>query len=192
MYNPVRSLRRCLIETWLNKQTVYNGRIFTVQSGQAAVSNGSVAQRDMVAHDGGVAVVPLLGNTVLLVRQFRIVVGQSLLELPAGRREGDEDPARRAALELEEETGYRAGELSLLSTYYSSAGFTNERMHIYLAVDLTPVPPRPEPDEEIEIVPVLLSEARRMLDAGEFEDAKTIVGLRELLARPALWREGGA
>jgi ADP-ribose pyrophosphatase len=191
-YNTLRRLRRCLIEIWLNKQTVYNGRIFSVQSGQAALSNGGVAQRDMVTHDGGVAVVPLLGSSVLLIRQFRIVVGQMMLELPAGRREGDEDPVRRAALELEEEIGYRAGELSLLSTYYSSAGFTNERMHIYLAADLTPVPPRPEPDEEIEVVPLSLSEVGRMLDAGAFEDAKTIIGLRELLARPTLWGKGGA
>ena len=146
----------------------------------------------MVVHDGGVAVVPLLGNTVLLIRQFRIVVGRALLELPAGRREGEEDPAHRAALELEEEIGYRPGGLTLLSEYYSSAGFTNERMHIYLGVDLTPVPRRPEPDEEIEIVPVPLSEVRRMLDAGEFEDAKTIIGLRELLARPAFWSGDGA
>jgi len=179
--------RRCIIETWLNKEIVYNGRIFTVEAGQAALTDGRVVRRERVCNDGGVAVVPLRGDSVLLIRQFRIAVGQLLLELPAGRREGDEDPARRAALELEEEVGCRAGKLDLLCTYYSSAGFANEQMHIYLATGLTAVPPRPEADEEIEVVPLRLEQVQAMLDAGQFADAKTIIGLRELLARPALW-----
>lgn len=170
------------METWIKREVVYHGRIFTVEAGQAALDDGTQVPREMVRHDGGVAVVPLLGDDVLLVRQFRIVVEQSLLELPAGRREGDEDPALRAALELEEEVGYNAGALRLLARYYSSAGFTDEQMHIYLATELTAVPRRPEFDERIEVVPVPLADLPRLLDENAFADAKTIIGLRALLA----------
>lgn len=169
------------MEHWTQQRTVYSGAIFDVVSGRAALDTGEEVMRDVVVHDGGVAVVPLLGASVVLIRQFRIAVGEALLELPAGRREGTEDPAFRAARELEEEIGYRAGRMALLTTYFSSAGFTNERMHIFVARDLTPVARRPEFDERIETVIVPLAELPGLIAAGAIRDAKTLIGLLMLL-----------
>jgi len=180
-----------IMEKWITREFVFKGRIFDVMAGDALLDNGRTARREVVTHDGGIAVVPLIGEKVLLIRQYRIAVDQLLLELPAGRREGQEPPEKRAALELEEETGYRAGRLQLLTTYFSSAGFTNERMHIFLATDLEEVEQRLEPDERIEIVPLDIVEIPAMLDAGDIVDAKTIIGLRELLSRPDLWKQAG-
>lgn len=179
------------MEQWITRKKVFAGRIFDVQAGEAMLDDGRIAQREIVTHDGGVAVVPLLGDQVLLVRQYRIAVDDYLLELPAGRREGLEPPDHRAAAELREETGYTAGALHLLASYFSSAGFTNERMFIYLATDLTYVGQALEPDEEIALQPLPLADIPRLLADGQILDAKTIIGLRELLSRPELWPEAG-
>jgi ADP-ribose pyrophosphatase len=166
-----------ILEHWTEQTTVYSGAIFDVVAGKAALDTGEQVPRDVVVHDGGVAVVPLLGESVMLIRQFRIAVGEALLELPAGRREGREDPAFRAGQELEEEIGYRAGRMDLLTTYFSSAGFTNERMHIFVARDLVPVERRLEFDERIELVTVPLTELPALIASGSIKDAKTLIGL---------------
>jgi len=119
---------------------------------------------------------------VILVRQFRIAVGHEVLEIPAGRLEGDEDPEHRGRRELEEEIGYRARRMVLVASCYCSPGFTNERDYIYLAFDLTKTEQNLEFDERIELVRVPLDEIEPRLGRLEFDDAKTIVGLRELQA----------
>ncbi len=171
------------MERWLEKRPFFEGRIFQVVAGTAVLDDGLIVSREMVVHGGGVAIVPVLGAEVVLIRQFRIAVGKYLLELPAGRLEGDELPEKRAQQELKEEVGYEAGRLVTAVSYYTSAGFTNERMHIFLAFDLKPVPQQPEFDEQIEIVRLPLAQIPAMLATHAFEDAKTIIGLRELLAR---------
>jgi ADP-ribose pyrophosphatase len=179
------------MEQWINRQKIFEGRIFDVEGGDAMLEDGRIVRREVVTHDGGVGIVPVLGDKVLLIRQFRIAVDEFILEIPAGRREGREPPDHRAALELEEEIGYRAKNFQLLASYYSSAGFTNERMFIYLATDLQKVGQALEADEQIEIVPVPITEVTRMLAEGRIIDAKTIIGLREFLARPELLQEVG-
>ena len=104
------------MEKWLKSEMVFEGRIFDVEAGTAVQKDGRVVQREVVRHEGGVAVVPVLGDKVLLVRQFRIAVDDYLLEIPAGKREGAEPPDYRAGLELQEETGYRPGRLQLLAS----------------------------------------------------------------------------
>ena len=170
------------METWVTQQTVHEGPIFAVRQGQVRLDDGQLAPREMVVHGGGVAIVPVLGEAVILIRQFRIAVGKELLELPAGRLEGDEAPAWRAQRELEEEIGYRAGRWQLAASYFSSAGFTNERMWIFLAYGLTATAVSPEFDERIQPVRIPIADLPRMLANGEIEDAKTLIGLRELLA----------
>ena len=168
---------------WIAKKTVYEGNILTVKSGRVRTGNGETVPFDIVEHAGGVAVVPLLGDSVLLVRQPRIVVGQDLLEIPAGKREGaDDDLEARAQMELEEETGYRAGRLVRAADFFVSPGFSTERIVVYLGFDLTHVGAHPEPTEEIDLVRLPLAEVRRMLAEGHFRDSKTIIGLYALLA----------
>lgn len=168
---------------WIEKKTVYEGSILTVKSGRVQMPDGASVAFDIVEHHGGVAVVPLLGDAVLLVRQPRMVVEHDLLEIPAGKREAvDDDPEARARAELEEETGYRAGRMVPVADFFVSPGYTTERIVVYLAFDLEHVGAHPEATEEIELVRLPLDEARRMLDAGQFRDGKTLIGLRELLA----------
>jgi ADP-ribose pyrophosphatase len=134
--------------------------------------------RESVQHPGAVAILPLLaGDRVCLIRNERIAVGRTLIEVPAGTLEPNEDPAANAARELIEETGYRAGTIRKLCEFMMSPGILNERTHLYLATDLTPGPTAREAGEEIENLEVTWDEALAMVDSGAIEDAKTIVAL---------------
>lgn len=178
---------------WLEKKTVYEGNILTVKSGRVRMDNGEAVAFDIVEHAGGVAVVPLLtpppgddaheGPSVLLVQQPRVVVEEELLEIPAGKREKDDnDIVARAQAELEEETGYRAGRLVPVADFFVSPGFSTERIVVFLGFDLTYVGARPEATEEIAVVRLSLPEVTRLLNEGRFRDSKTIIGLYALLA----------
>ena len=170
------------METWVRREQRYEGKIISLWVGKARLDDGAVVDREMVSHPGGVAIIPVLDDSVILIRQFRIAVGREILELPAGRLEEGEDPESSARRELEEEIGYRAGQMVPAASYYSSAGFTDERMHLFLAFQLQRTEERPEPDERIQQVRLPIAEIERMLAGAEFEDSKTIIGLRELLA----------
>ena len=168
---------------WLEKETRYEGAILTVSQGRVRTGDGQTADFDIVEHHGGVAVVPLMDDRVILVRQPRPVVGESLLEIPAGKLEGPtDDIVTRAQEELSEETGYRAGRLLRVAEFYVSPGYSTERIYVFLGLDLVASGANPEATEEIERVEMSLASVRRMLDKGAFHDSKTIIGLRELLA----------
>jgi ADP-ribose pyrophosphatase len=169
------------VETWINSEEKYKGKILSLYVGDVRLENGGTAYREVVWHNGGVAIVPVIDDTVILVRQYRIAIGRDILELPAGKLEPGETPEACAHRELAEEIGYQSAEMKFATAYYSSVGYTNERMHIYLAFQLSKVPRHLDPDESIQIVPIPLAEVAPRLANKEFEDAKTIVGLRELL-----------
>jgi len=125
-----------------------------------------------------VAIVPLLADgSVCLIRNFRVSVQQTLIELPAGTLEPSETPEQTARRELQEETGYRARRIYPLRAFYLSPGILDERMHVFVAEDLEAVGTAREPGEQIENLIVPWSEALRMVHAGEIQDAKTIAGL---------------
>lgn len=170
------------METWRESRLAFEGPIFRVRTGTVELDDGRTARRDVVEHNGGVAVVAVRGESVLLIRQFRIAVGRTIVEIPAGKIEPGDDPASRAALELEEETGYRAGRLVPAADYFSTAGFVSERMWIYFAFDLEHIGQRLEHDERVEVIEMPLAEAFAALDRRDFHDSKTIIGLRELQA----------
>ncbi|MFO7663020.1 MAG: NUDIX hydrolase [Chloroflexota bacterium] len=116
-----------------------------------------------------------------MVRQFRPVIGQWLLEFPAGLLEKDgENPQSRAAAELAEEVGYRAGQWEQVATFYTSPGYSDERLIVFLARDLEYIGANPEESEDIEVVRLPLNEMRKMLAEGQLQDAKTIIGLQLL------------
>ena len=168
---------------WIAEEVVHRGTIITVKKATRLGADGRIHDFDIVEHHGGVGVVPLLGDRVVLVRQPRPVVGQALLEIPAGKLEGpDDDVEARAQAELGEEVGYRAGRLIPAAEFFVSPGYCTERIHVFLGLDLEPVEAHPEASEEIERVELSLDEIRRMLGAGQFHDGKTIIGLRFLLA----------
>jgi len=155
---------------------VHSGRIFSVEVVRRTDADGNVLVRDVVRHCGAVAIVPVLDDEhVVMIRNFRIAVDERLWEFPAGGLEPDEDPTRAAARELEEETGYRAGRLDPLGLMYTSPGFADERMHMYVAHDLEPVGQRLEPGEDIEVHTVRVDDLHRMIDDNSIRDGKTIV-----------------
>jgi ADP-ribose pyrophosphatase len=170
------------MERWIAKQELHKGKIFSLWGGRVSLDNGDTAVREYVQHQGGVAIVPVVDHSVILIRQFRIAIERDLIELPAGRLEPGEEPIACARRELEEEIGYRPNELIPLASYFSSVGFTDERMHIFLALEPEKTTLRLEADERIREVIMPIEVIQEKLDAQVFEDAKTIVGLREFLA----------
>lgn len=139
---------------------------------------GNVKTREIVRHPGACVIVPLLADgRVCLIRNWRIAVNQTLIELPAGTLEPPEPPEQTAARELIEETGYRPAKLEFLHAFYLSPGILDEKMHLYLATGLTPGPAAREEGEEIENWLVPLEEAVELVFSGKIQDAKSIVGL---------------
>jgi ADP-ribose pyrophosphatase len=151
---------------------------FTVVRRKFLDSEGRAHVRESVQHPGAVVILPLLEDgRVCLIRNYRSAIDQTLIELPAGTLEPNEDPIYTAARELEEETGYRAGAVEPLCQFFMSPGILNERMHAYLAKDLTPGPARLEPGEQIEPWLVPWTEALAMAQDGRIQDAKTLLVL---------------
>nr|MBA2734463.1 NUDIX hydrolase [Acidobacteriota bacterium] len=139
----------------------------------------------VVHHPGGAGVVAVFDDgTIPLVRQYRHPTMRYVLELPAGRLDPPERPEECAARELEEEIGVRAGCLEKLAEFFSTPGFCEEKLWVYLATDLTETTQNLEADEMLEIVRVPFSRAFEMIADGEIEDAKTIIGL--MMAAPRL------
>jgi ADP-ribose pyrophosphatase len=173
-----------MAEIWSkdNNDIVYKGRVFSLRVGEAYLDNGKPVQREVIEHPGGVAVVPVLDDrSVILIRQFRISIGREILELPGGRLEADESPEDRARRELEEEIGYQAGLMVPVTSFYSAVGFSNLKVHVFLALDLRKVKPNPEWDENVQLQVLPITEVRRRLFSGGFEEVQTIVGLFGLL-----------
>jgi ADP-ribose pyrophosphatase len=150
------------------------------------MADGRAAVREVVEHSPVVAIVPIDGEgNVVLVRQYRLPAEQALLEIPAGGVDPGESPEGAAQRELREETGYRAGTLDPIGGFFVSPGYATEYIHLFLARDLNEDALRGDADEEIEIVRMPLEEAVRLVDMGEIQDGKTIIGLL-LAARTTL------
>jgi ADP-ribose pyrophosphatase len=151
---------------------------FRVVEVSRRAADGSSRTRAVIRHPGAVTILPLVDpETVCLIRNFRVSVGQTLIELPAGTLEPGEDPQTTAQRELAEETGFRAGRWQQLRVFYLSPGVLDERMHLFLATELVAGPPAREPGEEIETLVTPWGQALAWIDSGEIHDAKTIAGL---------------
>lgn len=167
-----------LYERTISSETIYRGKIVNLRVDQVELPNGNSTSREVVEHAGAVAVVPVTEkNEIIMVRQYRYPAGRVLLEVPAGRIEKGEDPAFCAERELREETGFKAGEMSLLYSYYTTPGFSDEKLHLYLARELVQLGSRPDEDEFINIDCVPIEKALEMVDRGEIIDAKSIIGV---------------
>lgn len=170
------------MEKWIKQKEIHKGKIFSLWGGQVKLDNGEIAVREYIRHPGGVGIVPVIDGNVILIEQFRISIEHKLIELPAGRLEPKEDPMSCAARELEEEIGYRAKKLIPIASYFASVGNSNERMHLFLGLDLEKTKRQLEADERIQKVVMPLELVKEKLANQEFEDSKTIIGLREALA----------
>ncbi len=162
----------------LHTQITHDGSLFKVEVISWTDQQGRRLTREIVRHPGAVMVVPLLDNgRFVMIRNERIAVDEVLWELPAGKLEPGEDPAHAAARELEEETGYRAATMERLGEFYTSPGFADELMHVYVARDLVSHTQRLEPGERITVELVETLQAKKMIREGVIRDGKTIAGL---------------
>jgi ADP-ribose pyrophosphatase len=171
----------------LERRTIFEGKVVRLYVDRVRLPSGMEAEREVVLHRGAVGMVALDGDGyVFLVRQYRHAPGEELLEIPAGKLDEGEDPLQCARRELKEEVGCSASQWMKMAAFYTSPGFSDEVLHLYLARDLRSGEADPEEDEFLEIVRVSLSEALSMIAKGEIRDAKTIAGL----ALASLFLEG--
>ena len=170
-----------MIEEWVDSETLYAGRVVSLRVGNVRLEDGAMAMREVVEHPGGVAVIPVHEGHVILVRQFRIAVGQHVLEIPAGKLEPGDSPETRGQNELEEETGYHANQLVSAGSVFATVGYSSEEIHLFLAFDLNHIGQNLEEDERVELVHIPLDAIPEMLAGNAFKDAKTVVGLYALL-----------
>jgi ADP-ribose pyrophosphatase len=161
----------------------YTGRIIAVDTDTVRFPDGSTGELDMIRHPGASAVVPFLSGPdsedpqLLLIKQYRYAAEQYLYEVPAGRLEPGEDPRDCAIRELREEAGCTARQMEFLTTIYTTPGFTDERIHLYLATGLERGDTAHEADEFMTVETMTLSEALRLIEQGSISDGKTVVAI---------------
>lgn len=167
----------------LDSRRVYAGRVISVDLDTVRFPDGSTGTLEMVRHPGASAIIPFLSDPagedpqILLVKQFRHAADGFIYEVPAGKLDDGEDPAVCAARELREETGCTAASLEHLTTIYTTPGFTDERIHIYLAHGLTRGEVAHEHDEFMTVETMSISRALTMIRDGEIDDAKTVIAI---------------
>ncbi len=171
----------------IERKTIFEGKVVRLYLDRVLLPNGVEAERELVRHWGAVGMVPLdRDGYVFLVRQYRHPAGKELLEIPAGKLREGEDPLECARRELEEEIGYRASSWTKLTSFFTSPGFSDEVLHLYLAEALEPTQASPEEDEFLEVLKIPLERAMDLVAAGEIQDSKSIVGI----ALACLYRQG--
>ena len=170
-------------EKTIDSKIVYEGPVFNIRKHRVRTVNGEEV-RDIVEHIGGSLLVAITNDgKVLMERQYRKAFECALLELPAGRTDPGEIPEVTAARELREETGYSAGSIRHMLTFYPTCGYSNETLHIFICRDLTPGETEWDDSECIELLEFEPDELIDMIMRNEIKDAKTIIGL--LFARQA-------
>jgi ADP-ribose pyrophosphatase len=165
-------------EKTLKSRLIYQGRAFTVRQDTVINASGEETTRDIVEHAECIIILPVEANgDILLVRQFRKALEKDLLELPAGGIDPGEDPETAVIRESQEEIGLLPGKITRLMGFYSTPGFCNEFLYLYLAEDFKPSRLYAEDTPGIEVVPLKPSQVREMIRSGEICDSKTIAGL---------------
>jgi ADP-ribose diphosphatase len=168
----------------LSTERVYSGRLLKIDRDRVRLPNGGTTDLEMVRHPGAAAVVPFVSDDeILMVRQFRYATGGFILEVPAGTLNPGEPPDACALREVEEEVGHRAAAMQKLGSIYTTPGFTDEVIHLYVARDLTPVPQRLDFDEVLTVERIPFRRALDLIRSGGIVDAKSICAL--MLAREA-------
>ncbi len=171
-------MNRKFEEETVQSRRIYTGRTFKLLKDKVRLPNGVITAREVVDHPGAVAIVPLIDNkSVILVRQYRYAVKDTLWEIPAGTIEPGEQPLACAKRELAEETGYRAGSFELLFECYLAPGYSSEKITMYLAKKLSAENAKNDEDEIIYAQSFEVSKALRMIIQNKIRDAKTISGL---------------
>ncbi|HEO8418786.1 NUDIX domain-containing protein [Niallia sp. FSL W8-0635] len=172
-----------LEEKTLKTEHIFSGRIIQVQVDEVELPNGKTSTRELVKHPGAVAVIAITDdNKLVMVEQYRKPLEKVIVEIPAGKLEKGEEPALCARRELEEETGYDCESLELVSSFYTSPGFADEIIHVYVAKGLTKKENAAglDEDEFVNVLEITLDEALEYIKEQRIFDAKTIFGVQYL------------
>ncbi len=165
-------------ENTISSERIYEGRILNLRKDKVHVKDGKTSYREIVEHNGGVALAAVTRDgKMVMVRQYRKAAEKAVLEVPAGKIEREEDHRITAERELKEETGYSAGRIEYITSFYSSIGYSTEVIYLYYATDLTPGDTDFDDNESIEILEYDLKALKGMVFSGEIEDAKTIAAI---------------
>lgn len=164
-------------EKTISSEYVFNGKVIDVKRDEIIVSNGHKSIREVVEHSGGVVILAIHNDKILLVEQFRYPLQKTSIELPAGKLERNEDVFAAAKRELEEETGFVSDNWTELGYIYTSPGFCDEKLYLYLAKDLVYKKQNPDEDEIIECFEETIDNVFEMVHNGRISDAKTICAL---------------
>ena len=163
-----------LEEKQLSFEYKFKGKIINLRVDTALLPNGATATREVVEHNGGICVVPITEKgEVLMVEQYRYPYSEVVLEIPAGKRDGDEEPLEGGKRELKEETGAVAENYTFLGELYPSPGYCGEIIYMYLATGLSYGETNPDEDEFLNLKKIPLEKAVEMIMNGEIKDAKT-------------------
>lgn len=166
-------------EKTMKSDKIYDGKVINLRIDTVELPDKKYSKREIVEHPGAVAIVALTEEgEVLLIRQYRKAVEEALLELPAGKIEIDEEPVETAKRELEEETGYRANEIEYLLEFYSSPGFSDERIYLFLAKGARKIRDEIGVDNErIVLEKIAYKDLMKKIKRGQLVDGKTVLGM---------------
>ncbi|MBD8497698.1 NUDIX domain-containing protein [Paenibacillus arenosi] len=161
-------------EVTIETKKIFDGKVISLQVDTVTLPDGSTATREIVKHPGAVAVLAIRDDKMIVVEQYRKPLGKSQVEIPAGKLDAGELPQAAATRELEEETGYIAESLIPLTSFYTSPGFADEIIHLFVAEQLVQGSMQTDEDEFLEVMAFTLDEAFTAIRAGRISDAKTI------------------
>ncbi len=165
-------------ERTIKSEKIYEGKVVTLQVDTVELPGAKYAKREIVGHAESVGIIGINNEgELLLIKQFRKPVEKTLVEIPAGKIELKEEPKLAAAREFEEETGYKPGKLTYITEFFSTPGFSDEKIFIFLAEDLVETKQDLDADELIEVTKVDFEKALKLVEVGEITDAKTIIAI---------------
>ena len=164
-------------EKTINSQLIFDGRVVKLYKDKIELPTGQESLREVVKHSGGVVIFARKEDKVLLVKQFRYPMKEVLYELPAGKLEIGEDPFEAAKRELEEETGYCANKWTDLGYVYTSPGYSDEKLYLYMAEDLEFTHCHPDEGEILQALEYSYEDVLKMIANGEINDAKTLCAI---------------
>jgi ADP-ribose pyrophosphatase len=171
-------MRECMSAKINSKEILYEGRVFKLLRENVTLNNGVTVDLDIIRHPGASAIIPLSGNdTVILIKQYRHAIGNFIWEIPAGTLDPNETPIECAKRELIEEIGFSANTWEKLGEITPVPGYSNERIHMFLAADLVPAKQDLDKDEVLDVHEVTIGKVIEMIHQGAIQDGKTISGL---------------
>lgn len=176
-------------EKTLSKELIFTGKVVSLEIDEVELPDGKTSKREIIKHPGAVAIIAITDDhKIVMVEQYRKALERSIVEIPAGKLEKGEEPLESAKRELEEETGYECEKMEHLISFYTSPGFADELVHVYIAHHLSKKENAAglDEDEFVEVIELTLEEAEQYMKEEKIQDAKTVYAVQFLQLKRAL------